>query len=80
VLAEPPDRSALDAKVRERAETKLAAALRVTKKDERYTAIAEIEKEVIKSFVEPYRSERVSLDTLDAFEGRREGCAASRMT
>jgi polyribonucleotide nucleotidyltransferase len=73
VLAEPPDRSALDARVRERAEAKLAAALRVTRKDERYAAIAEIEKEVLKSFVEPYRSERVSLDTLDAVEARREG-------
>ena len=73
VLAEPPDRKALDAKVRERAEARLAAALRVTKKDERYTAIAEIEKEVLTSFLEPYRSERVSLDTLAALEGRREG-------
>ena len=72
-IAEPADRKALDAQVRERAETRLAAALRVTKKDERYTAIAEIEKEVLKSFVEPYRSERVALDTLAAVEGRREG-------
>jgi polyribonucleotide nucleotidyltransferase len=73
VLAEPPDRKALDAKVRERAEARLAAALRVTRKDERYTAIAEIEKEVLTSFLEPYRSERVSLDTLAAVESRREG-------
>ncbi len=73
VLAELPDRTALDAKVRERAETRLAAALRMVKKDERYTAIAEIEKEVITSFLEPYRSERVTLDTLAAVEGRRDG-------
>jgi len=73
VIAEPPDRSALDAKVRERAESRLAAALRVTKKEERYAAIAEIEKEVLTSFVEPYRSERVSLETLAAVESRRDG-------
>jgi len=73
VLAEPPDRKLLEAQVRERAEVKLAAALRVTKKDERYAAIAEIEKEVLTSFLEPYRSERVTLDTLAAVETRREG-------
>ena len=73
VLAEPPDRKALDASVRERAETRLAAALRLVKKDERYIAIAAIEKDVITSFLEPYKSERVTLDTLAAVEGRRDG-------
>jgi polyribonucleotide nucleotidyltransferase len=72
-LSEPPDRKALDAQVRERAEARLDAALRLTQKDERYAAIAELEKEVLTSFLDPYRSEAVKLDTLAAVDGRRDG-------
>jgi polyribonucleotide nucleotidyltransferase len=74
-LVVPPsrDRAVLADRVRASAETRLASALRLTKKEERYASIAEIEKGVLESFLEPYRSERVAFESLAAVEARRDG-------
>ena len=70
---EPADRSELEARVREQAEARLDAAVQVRVKDERYTAIAKIEGEVLEGFTAAYRDEPVTLDTLAAVETRQEG-------
>ncbi len=69
----PPDRSELAVKVRAQAEQKLAAAVQIRAKHERYDAIAAVEKEVLESFVAPYRDEPAKLDTLAAVEERQAG-------
>ncbi len=69
----PEDRSDLDRRVRENAEARLAESVRIATKAERYAAIAAVEDEVLKDFVEPYRDEVVRLDSLAALEARREG-------
>jgi polyribonucleotide nucleotidyltransferase len=68
-----PDQSALEAKVRSQAEAKLAEAVQIRAKHERYDAIAAIEKEVIEGFVAAYRDEPATLDTLAAIEARQGG-------
>jgi polyribonucleotide nucleotidyltransferase len=72
-VAEPEDRSALESRVRERAEARLADAVSIPSKEERYSAIAEVEEEVRTHFVSAYREEPVSLDSLEAVEERRAG-------
>jgi len=71
----PEDRSEIDAQVREKAEARLAEAVRIPAKAERYDAIAAVEEEVLGEFVQPYRDEVVKLETLAAVEARREGLA-----
>jgi polyribonucleotide nucleotidyltransferase len=73
VVADPPDRSALEADVRAKAEKRLAEAVRITTKKERYDAIAAVENEVVSDLVTSYRSEPFSVDTLDAIEARQSG-------
>jgi polyribonucleotide nucleotidyltransferase len=73
---EPEDHSELERQVREKAEARLEEAVRIPTKIERYAAIGEVEKEVVDSFVTPYREERVTLDSLGAVETRREGLGA----
>jgi polyribonucleotide nucleotidyltransferase len=75
VVPEAEDRSELEAKVRERAQTRLAEALAIRTKDERYAAIGEVESEVLDHFVSAYRQEPATLDTLEAVEARRSGLA-----
>jgi polyribonucleotide nucleotidyltransferase len=77
-VPEPEDHSALEAQVRERAESRLGEALSIRSKEERYAAISAVEDEVLESFVAPYRSEAVTLDTLDAVEARRAGLGKLR--
>ena len=72
-VPEPEDHSELARQVREKAEPRLAEAVRITTKGERYKAIAEIESEVQTEFVQPYRDEVVQFDSLAAVEARREG-------
>jgi polyribonucleotide nucleotidyltransferase len=67
--------SELVSQVRARAETRLDEAVQIRAKHERYDAIAAIEKEVCDEFVDAYRNEPASLDTLAAVEDRREGLA-----
>ncbi len=72
-VAPREERAALEAEVRRRAEAPLAEALRIREKEERYTAIAEVEQQVVDALVAAYRAERVALDSLDAVEARRAG-------
>jgi polyribonucleotide nucleotidyltransferase len=74
-VPEPQKSSELEAQVRERAEARLAEAVTIRTKAERYAAIAEVEKEVLEGFVSAYRSEPASLDSLEAVEARRAGLA-----
>jgi len=75
VVAAREDRAALEAEVRRRAEARLAEAVRIREKEARYTAIAEVEKEVVDALVTAYRNERVAFDSLEALEARRAGGA-----
>jgi polyribonucleotide nucleotidyltransferase len=70
-VAPPPDRSDLAARVRAQAETRLAAAVQIGAKHERYAAIAEVEKEIIDGFVTAFRNAPAQLDTLAAIEKRQ---------
>ncbi|MCH2173266.1 polyribonucleotide nucleotidyltransferase [Myxococcota bacterium] len=69
----PADRSELEGEVRSRAESALSEAVRIETKGERYSAIAEIEGEVLQGFVDAYRKEPAPLDTLEAIESREKG-------
>jgi polyribonucleotide nucleotidyltransferase len=72
-IAAPADRSDLESRVREKAEARLAEALRIRDKGERYAALGEIDKEIVESFVAPYRDEPAKLDSLAAVEARQGG-------
>ncbi|MBW2269591.1 MAG: polyribonucleotide nucleotidyltransferase [Deltaproteobacteria bacterium] len=77
-VAEPEDRSALDAEIRTKAEARLGDAVRITAKKERYDAIAAVESEVLDGCVSAYRSEPFTVDTLDAIDQRQSGLARLR--
>jgi polyribonucleotide nucleotidyltransferase len=74
-VPEPEESPDLEARVREQAEARLAEAVMIGAKGERYAAIAEVEKEVLEGFVSAYRSEPAALDSLEAVEARRAGLA-----
>jgi polyribonucleotide nucleotidyltransferase len=71
-----PDLSDLEAQVREKAEARLAEAVQIRTKGERYEALAKIDSEVIDEFVSAYRNEPATLDTLAAVEERQAGLRA----
>jgi polyribonucleotide nucleotidyltransferase len=73
VLVAAVDRSALVARVREQAQAGLDKALSIRTKAERYAALKSVDAGVLDSFSSEYRNERVTLDTLDAVEKRRDG-------
>jgi polyribonucleotide nucleotidyltransferase len=68
-----PDRSALQQEVREKAASRLAAAVQVSDKKERSDQIKAIENEVLEDYLGAYRSEKVPLDSLEAVDARRGG-------
>src|SRR5207244_7647990 len=70
-VAPPADHSELAARVRAQAEARLAQAVQIRAKHERYEAIAEVEKEVIDGFVTAFREAPAVLDTLSAIERRQ---------
>jgi polyribonucleotide nucleotidyltransferase len=74
-VAPAPERGSLEAEVRQRAERRLAEALRIREKEQRYAAIAEIEKEIGDALVSAYRAEPVAFPSLEALEARRAGGA-----
>jgi polyribonucleotide nucleotidyltransferase len=67
----PRDRESLARQVRERAEARIADALRIPVKQERYAALDAVEDEVLAGIVEAFRKERVSFDSLEAVEARQ---------
>jgi len=73
VMVAAVDRSALVARVREQAHAGLDKALSIRTKAERYAALKSVDAGVVDSFSSEYRNERVTLDTLDAVEKRRDG-------
>jgi polyribonucleotide nucleotidyltransferase len=72
-VAASEERASLDAQVRGLAETRLAEAVRIREKEQRYSGIASIEKEVVDTLVSAYRGERTAFDSLEALEARRAG-------
>jgi len=74
-VPESRDRSARDAEIRALAEGRLAEAVRIQSKHERYDAISAIEDEVVADLVGAYRSEKVALDSLESYEDRAAGLA-----
>ncbi len=74
-VAEVDDDADLERNVRARAESRLAAALEIKTKAERYKALAAVDAEVLDTFVRPYRDAKVPLDSLAAVEERRAGLA-----
>ena len=73
VMVAAVDRSALVARVREQAQAGLDKALSIRTKAERYAALKSVDAGVVDKFSSEYRNERVTLDTLDAVEKRRDG-------
>jgi polyribonucleotide nucleotidyltransferase len=72
-IAEPRDTSELEKQVRAQAEERLDVAVRIKVKKERSDAIKEIEKEVAAGFISAYRDEKVTIDSLGAWEDRNNG-------
>jgi len=72
-VAAREDRSSLETEVRRLAEARLAEAVRIREKEQRYSAISTVEKEVVDALIAAYRSERVAFDSLEALEARRSG-------
>jgi polyribonucleotide nucleotidyltransferase len=75
-VAPPRDLSDLSTQVRAKAEAKLAEAVRIRDKGERYKALSEIDKEVVDAFVTSFRDEPAELGTLAAIEERQAGLRA----
>jgi polyribonucleotide nucleotidyltransferase len=75
-VAPPRDLSDLSTQVRAKAEAKLAEAVRIRDKGERYKALSEIDKEVVDAFVTSFRDEPGELGTLAAIEERQAGLRA----
>jgi polyribonucleotide nucleotidyltransferase len=72
-VAVPAAADGLEARVRSAAEARLRDAISIRTKAERYAAIAAVDKEVVASFVDAYRQERVELTSLEAVEARQKG-------
>jgi polyribonucleotide nucleotidyltransferase len=72
-LTTKPDRGAQEQEIRDKAASKLEAAVQIREKKERSTAIHEIESEILDGYISAYRSEKVTLDSLDAVDARRDG-------
>jgi polyribonucleotide nucleotidyltransferase len=70
---EPADHAELESAVRASAESRIAEAVVIRDKAERYRALAEIESAVLDEFTTAYRNEPAELGTLAAVEERREG-------
>jgi polyribonucleotide nucleotidyltransferase len=73
VPAAAEDVSALDAQVREKAQARLEEAFQIQAKHERSAAVKVIEKEVLGGFVSEYRSAKVDISSLEAYEDRAGG-------
>jgi len=75
-VAPARDLSDLSTQVRAKAEAKLAEAVRIRDKAERYKALAEIDREIVDAFVTSFRDEPAELGTLAAIEERQSGLRA----
>ena len=75
VIAARPDTSALEAELKDKTEARLREAVQIRDKHERYAKVGEIEKEMLDEKVTAYRQEKITVDSLEAFEERRDGLA-----
>jgi polyribonucleotide nucleotidyltransferase len=71
VVALPPESPVPAASVRDAAEARLRQAVAIPVKAERYAAIADIEQDVVSSYSDEFRKQKVVLDSLEAFEQRQ---------
>ena len=78
VPAPAEDLSDLTAEISGRAADRLAEAFQIQGKFERSSAVRSIESEVLDEYVEAYSNEKVSIDSLAGWEGRRDGLANLR--
>ena len=75
VIAERPDTSALEAELRGKAEARLREAVQIRDKHDRYAKVGEIEQEILEEKTSAYRQAKITVDSLEAFEERRQGLA-----
>ncbi len=75
VMAVPEDISSLETEIRGKAEARLKEAVQIREKHDRYAKVGEIEKEVLEGYVTAYREEKFTIDSLEAYESRRDGLA-----
>jgi polyribonucleotide nucleotidyltransferase len=73
VPAPAPDTSALEAEIRQKAESRLSEAMKIGAKHERGLAVKTIEKEVKREIVDAYRDEKISIESLADWEDRKSG-------
>ncbi len=73
VPAPAPDTSALEAKIRDKAQGRLTEAMKIAAKLERGAAVKTIESEVKSEIVDSFRNEKVSFETLGDWEQRKSG-------
>jgi len=75
-VAPPASDPELAGRVRERAESRMAEAVRIREKKARYAAFDAIESDLQEELVAPYRKESFPADTLEAIEERQSGLRA----
>ena len=75
VMPAAEDISALESEIRGKAEARLKEAVQIREKHDRYAKVGEIESEIRDEYVTKYRNEKVTIDSLDAYESRRDGLA-----
>ncbi|CAG0981326.1 polyribonucleotide nucleotidyltransferase [Myxococcaceae bacterium] len=67
------DHSVVAARVRQMAQAKLDEALSIRTKAERYAALKGVDAAVVEELAAEYRQEKVAIDSLEAYETRRDG-------
>ena len=72
-LAEAPDLNRLTEEIRDKAAAAIDAAVQIKDKGERSAAIKALESEVLDGYLDSYRNEKVTLDSLEAVDARRDG-------
>jgi len=72
------DTSDLWNEIRSKGEERLSEAYQIKAKHERSSAVKVVEKEILAAYLDDYANEKVSIDTLAGWDGRRDGLAKLR--
>jgi polyribonucleotide nucleotidyltransferase len=72
------DTSDLWNEIRSKGEERLSEAYQIKAKHERSSAVKVVEKEILAAYLDDYSNEKVSIDTLAGWDGRRDGLAKLR--
>jgi polyribonucleotide nucleotidyltransferase len=72
------DTSELWNEIRSKGEERLSEAYQIKAKHERSSAVKVVEKEILAAYLDDYANEKVSIDTLAGWDGRRDGLAKLR--